>query len=173
MTCRALLVAILAGLLSACTTLPDKPIDDRHWTMQGKLSARIDGRTRIVSIDWLQSSDESNIVLSGPFGSGAVKLRVSPDGAWADEGEGEVRLDDLLAAEMSVQDLPWQQLSYWVRGIDASGRPLPTPFESGFWVMEILKKDENGPVLMTFTRDEFAVRLKVLKWAAIAETDRL
>ena len=156
---------LLILLVAGCATVKDAPPpSDRFWQMKGKLSVSFDGKTRVVSMDWRQSGDTSAIALQGPFGSGEANLSVTEDEIWVDTGDGARRFgpDQLIQLDDRSLDLPWHNLSYWVRGKKGpSGERISAEFEYGEWRIRIIRENAEGPELMAFEHPEIALRLRV------------
>lgn len=165
------LCLVLIFLVTGCSapSIVQQP-EDRYWHLEGKLSVRFEGKSRVVSLDWRQTGDSSDIQLTGPLGSGKVLLSVRDDEIWLDEGEGPQRVEPSQALTLtdSGLDLPWQDLSYWVRGlVGPSGQRLPESFEQGSWRISILRRSPDGPELMTFEHPDIDLRLRVKSLSGI------
>lgn len=161
MRVSALLVVLL---VSGCATMDAPPPANRHWQMTAKLSLSYEGETRLVTMDWRQVGDNSEISLKGPFGTGRVLVSVSPDDIWLDTGDDRRRFSP--EQPMTIDDrslyLPWRLLSYWVRGISGpSGIPIPDTYEQEEWQIRVIRRADFGPELMAFKHPDMALRLRV------------
>jgi len=132
--------------------------------MTGKLSVSYDGETRVVTMDWLQAGDDSEISLKGPFGTGRALVSVTRDEIWLDTGNDRQRFDpgEAMALDDRSLYLPWRLLSYWVRGISGpSGSPIPDTYREGEWQIRVIRRGDFGPELMAFEHPDIALRLRV------------
>ncbi len=107
-----------------------------HWQVQGKLGYRNSESSGSAWFDWIQEGDNFTIYLSGPFGTGTVKISGTPLIVTLSQ-PGK---DDLSASSSAVLTqnlfgwhLPVEQLRYWARGIpaNASSSTIETFNEQG------------------------------------------
>jgi outer membrane lipoprotein LolB len=162
-------------LLTSCATLHD-PVDvgATYWRLDGKLSIRAGDRSRIVSIDWQQRGDSSDIHLKGPLGAGDVHIRTAGNQLAIDSGgRSEVYpLDQDLVIEGDSFRLPWKRLAYWVRGLQGPDMaPIQGKFTQDDWSVSVLDSDYNGPILIVLNHPDVRLRLKVRRWQQGAEKE--
>lgn len=158
-------------LVAGCSTTIEAPVlQERYWQMKGKLSVSYEGKTHVVSVDWRQSGDDSEVTLNGPFGSGQADVVVRMNEVWIDTGEGPQRLNsnELLQIEGTSLYLPWRKLSYWIRGLTGpSGEALPQEYEQGLWQITTIRRNADGPELIAFRHPDIALRLRVQSLSGI------
>lgn len=160
MTLRFLLALILlTGLLTSCSLLQIAPLDTRiqslnaqtHWQVLGKISLRNAQESVTGLMNWQQSGDEFNVVISGPFGQGTTRLKGSETFAelYLPNQEAVYRSDsaEQLMVEMIGWSFPVNHLTYWVKGI-----PAPAPSEA-------MAQDELG-LITGFKQHGWRIELK-------------
>src|SRR5271157_4538595 len=121
--------AVLAGCVGMRPALTPAPWDQRLADLQRSRAWQLDGRAAVAlgkqgwqaSLDWRQRGAASEVHLSGPFGAGALVLKVTPAGLslnGAPPSDAVVaQLQDRLGFE-----LPLDNLRYWLLGVpDPSG----------------------------------------------------
>lgn len=133
--------AVVLGLsvgLAACSTMPEKPLQEYrlseiralqqldNWKLEGRLSL-VDERDSVAaSIAWRHTPDADNIELSGPLAQGRVLVVILPGQVVVDQGEGPQvyagTADEVFARQMGV-DMPVAALRYWVLGLNDPARP--------------------------------------------------
>jgi len=80
--------AVLAGCVSVRPAFAPVPWDQRLADLQRSSAWQLDGRAAVAlgkqgwqaSLDWRQRGAASEVHLSGPFGAGALLLKVTPAG---------------------------------------------------------------------------------------------
>jgi outer membrane biogenesis lipoprotein LolB len=159
---------VLLSLLASCATLHDPvELDATYWRFDGKLSIQAGDRSRIVSIDWQQRGDSSDIHLNGPLGTGDVHIRAAGNQLVIDSG-GSSRvypLDQDLVIEGDSFRLPWKRLAYWMRGLQGPGMaPIEGEFLQDDWSVSVLDSDNTGPILIVLNHPDVRLRLKVRRW---------
>ena len=166
--CWLLLTLLLAGCVSLTPdgqpeAMPNAIQSADHWRMKGKLAIRHEGKSRTVSLDWQQSNDQSRILLKGPLGAELAEIKADPTGIEIDLGDGPEPYANTYPRAHPMSDLPWGNLSYWVRGLTGpENQLLPDAFNTGQWQVATLRRNAQGqPTLMTFTHPDISLRLKV------------
>jgi outer membrane biogenesis lipoprotein LolB len=158
----------LLSLLAACAPLHDPAdLDATYWHFDGKLSIQAGDRSRIVSIDWQQRGDSSDIHLNGPLGTGDVHIQAGGNQLVIDTGgNSEVYpLDQDLVIEGDSFRLPWKRLAYWVRGLQGPDMaPIEGEFLQDDWSVSVLESDNIGPILVVLNHPDVRLRLKVRRW---------
>ena len=158
----------LLTLLASCATPHDPAdLDLMDWSLGGKLSIQEGGRSRVVTIDWQQSGDSSDIRLKGPLGIGDVHIRTIGNELVIDTGNSSqvYPLDQDLVIKGDSFRLPWKRLAYWVQGLQGPGMtPIEGLFLQDDWSVSILDTDNSGPVLIVLSHPEVRLRLKVYHW---------
>lgn len=142
---RALAPIAVAGLtllLSACQSLPDKPVESPltttanqqaaakvvNWKIQGKLGLALGKRRYSVAVnEWQQAADWTDIHLSSVLASmGSIRIQGN-DRQLSLSRSGQAthtstKPDALLAKELGAP-LPLRHLRYWVKGIPDPDAP--------------------------------------------------
>lgn len=160
MPARFLAVAALAMLaLAACAPVPPRPpVADpeaafaQHraaltrvdrWQLNGSLAVQARGEGGQARVDWRQREESFDIRLTGPLGSGAVRLSGNGEGATlAVNGE---RLNDPDPAWLLYQQTGWwipvESLRWWALG-------LPAPDLPAHWTLneqgQLARLEQNG-----------------------------
>ena len=92
------------------------------WQLDGRAAAAFGRQGWQASLDWRQRGDETEAHLSGPFGVGALVLKMTPAGLslnGAPPSDAVVaQLQDRLGFE-----LPLDNLRYWLLGIPDPNSP--------------------------------------------------
>ncbi|HMK84783.1 MAG TPA: lipoprotein insertase outer membrane protein LolB [Steroidobacteraceae bacterium] len=125
--CCALLVGC-ASLKSVRPALAPAPWETRVVELRRASSWRLDGRAAVAfgqqgwqaSLDWQQSEAVSELHLAGPFGAGALDIKLTPAGVSLNgappSDEVVTQLEDRLGFEP-----PLENLRYWLLGIPDPG----------------------------------------------------
>lgn len=168
---RLCLILGLTLVLAACTSVRQaKNAPAESWRMTGKLVLQTPAASRVLSIAWIQTDDQSDIRLSGPLGVGVATIAASPDEVIVDTGDEISRYrpgDELMTTGLGALQLPWHALVWWVRGWeDATRTPLPAAgVRNGDWVFTVQQTDAEGPRQMLLEHPEVRLRLKVRQWS--------
>ncbi|WP_373187341.1 lipoprotein insertase outer membrane protein LolB [Halopseudomonas sp.] len=137
---RPTLLIVLAGILSACTSLHQRETLDfggdtaawqahrsavqpvRSWTLQGKIGVRAPEESGSGTLTWIQQQGDYDIRISGPLGRGATRLQGNEQGVILDMA-GQPTLRAASAEELLEQQTGWrlpvEHLLWWVRGLPA------------------------------------------------------
>ena len=194
--CSAALLAMLALLLAGCAAPPKRPLptdvdtawrvhqsllaDLSRWRPTASLAVRAGREGGQAYMDWRQRDQAYDIRLSGPVGSGAVRLSGEGGGATLRLANGE-RLSDPDPARLLYTQLGWwipvDSLRYWAVG-------LPDPAMPAVWSLDdygrLATLRQNGwevrfetyapvgtldlPERMTLTGHDAKVRLLARRW---------
>lgn len=151
----------IALALAGCATAPRSPesVDWAarqsaleavpNWRMTGRVAVAVDGQGASGSLDWRQAGGTSELAISGPFGAGALRVTLGPQGmrledaagTWVEGAEAERLLADRLGTAVPVASL-----RYWVLGVPAPGQPfagaaggaaVPGAFEQSGWQVSV------------------------------------
>lgn len=185
--------ALLATLaLAGCTAAPRLPDTGdwpgrraelqalEAWRMSGRVAVSVDGQGASARLDWRQAGAASDLLLSGPFNSGALRVRLGPAGLLLEDGRGG-RLEDEEArrflADRLGTDLPLGALRYWMLGTPAPGEPYsevigpdgrPSAFDQAGWRVEIARYAPAPagalPASLKAERGPARVKLVVSRW---------
>ena len=199
-TQRLRLLAALAGalLLHACAITPSKNVPPltaaEQQTLLRELSAyTLDGRVGVragdkgwqANVHWQQRGDVSEVRLSGPFGAGALKLRLQGSELQMTDSRGH-KLQGEEASSALREQLgfvpPLTSLRYWLLGLpdpalqaDPAARGADatvTQFDQQDWHLayedfrgEVVARGKlNLPRKLTATREAIRLRLVVDRW---------
>lgn len=192
----SLLVALALFVLAACAPAPTRPpVADpeaawsRHhatvsqltdWRMNGSLAVEARGEGGQVRVDWRQRDRSFDIRLTGPLGSGVVRLSGSDEGATLVLGNGERHQatdPSWLLYQQTGWWIPVEALRWWVLGLPAPDLPaqlalddqgrLARLAQSG-WIIRFDRYMTEGgidvPGRVIASAEEAAVRLVVRRW---------
>ncbi|MBT5032305.1 MAG: outer membrane lipoprotein LolB [Proteobacteria bacterium] len=90
------------------------------WTMRGRIAVRFDNKGETGSILWRESAAQQSVRLNGPFGAGAVELKVDALGAEITDRNGNSRRAtnaQTLLFESTGWIVPVANLRYWLQGL--------------------------------------------------------
>ncbi len=179
--------AVLAGCAGMRPALRPAPWDQRLADLQRSSSWQLDGRAAVAlgkqgwqaSLDWHQRGAASEVRLSGPFGAGAMLLKVTPAGLSINGAPPS----DAVAAQLQDRlgfELPLDNLRYWLLGV-----PDPsTDFEltrndqdralhltQAGWSIEYDRYLPNNgdllPARLVMSRADARVRIAVDRWEGL------
>ncbi len=129
---------VLAGvsLLAGCATLPEPPgvVDPAltwqarraalepltRWELTGRVAFRSAAEGGSATLSWRRQAGHHAIDLTGPLGSGHVRLTQDADGAELRDSDRNVLRDtsaEVLLARATGWQLPVNGLNYWVLGL--------------------------------------------------------
>jgi outer membrane lipoprotein LolB len=140
---RALALAAVLALLSACRTAPPPapaivgPGDDAPWPEQRAALAKLDrynltGRVAVAangqgftaSLRYEQQPAQSSLALDGPLGIGGLRVALAGEDLRIETSRGE-KLDGLAAREELERrlgfPLPLDEMRWWLLGLPAPG----------------------------------------------------
>jgi outer membrane lipoprotein LolB len=119
-----LFCSVFAGCATTRPTLAPVPWDRRvedlqhasAWQLDGRAAAALGQQGWQASLDWRQRGEATDVHLSGPFGVGALVIRMTPVGLSLN---GAPPSDAVLAQlqERLGFELPLDNLRYWLLGI--------------------------------------------------------
>lgn len=160
---RALSLAILVLLLSACAHRPVQPVYTNialpeYWEAEGKAALRTEERGGNVYFTWTQQGPDYHIIVRGPLGLGRAELTGNPEQVTlvADNIEkvSAGSLEELLEIT-THRHAPVSHALHWLTAEpgsssaevtrDAEGRPLKI-IEDG-WTIDYLEWSEEAPRL--------------------------
>lgn len=150
------------------------------WRMSGRVAVAVRGEGASGNLEWHESGGVSDLRISGPFGAGALRVTLGPQGMRLEDGEGtwlEGEQAERLLAERLGAEVPLAALRHWVLGAPAPGVPfagLPgshggSPgFNQAGWQVSVDRwQPAPGNVLparLTLERDGTRIRLAVTRW---------
>lgn len=166
------------AVITACSSLPKQPSDSTtHWQLHGKIGIKTPQNSQSALINWQQADDKYNIVLSGPFGAGAVKINGDVSGVSLKRA-GQPTLHAKDANALIQENLGWalpiEQARYWVRGLpdptspsqvsnDVNGN-LKTIAQNG-WLIDY-RINQSLPKRVKLSNSAFGIKLTLIikKW---------
>jgi len=191
-----LAIVVVAALLAGCATIvhpggaPDQAAWQAHrqrlagidtWHLQGRIGVTTQHHGGSASLDWRETGDHMTLLLSGPFGLGAVRLHGTAQEMQIRDSKGRswVTYTPEQALETSLGwPLPIASLRYWVLGLPAPGvgykvdvgaRGLPTRLAQQGWSVDYAAYKRSGglflPQNLSVTRGATRIKLIVSDWA--------
>lgn len=186
---RLLLLLTYCVVLSACVTTRPAPAplawEPRLNALQHASAWQLDGRAAVAlgtqgwqaSLNWHQNSAATEVHLAGPFGVGALVLKMTPEGLsmnGAPPGDaGLAQLQDRLGFE-----LPLGNLRYWLLGVPDPGSPFDLArndqdrarqLTQAGWTVDYDRYTSVGadllPAHLVLSREGVRVRIAVDHWA--------
>ena len=191
--------AVLTGalLLGACAVTPPRNVPELTaaeqqallrelsvYTLDGRVAVRVGEKGWQANVHWQQRGDVSEVRLSGPFGAGALKLRLQGTELRMTDSRGHELRGDAAASALQEQlgfDPPLNSLRYWLLGLPDPAVPgestggaeaTATEFDQQQWHLRHedfrMETTARGKVRMprklTATREEIRLRLVVDRW---------
>ena len=124
-------------LLASCADQPKRTSNDTswqnratqlkaltHWKASGKLALRTQDKSESASLQWEQSDNVTQIVLSGPLGLSATSIQSDQSSLTIEQGGQTQHYDISAGTTHTAWDLPVQALPYWILGLPAPGEPV-------------------------------------------------
>jgi len=116
--------AVLAGCAAMHPARAPAPWEQRLADLQHSSTWQLDGRAAVAlgkqgwqaSLDWRQSGEASEVHLAGPFGAGAMVLKMTPAGLSLNGAPAS----DAVMAQLQERlgfELPLDNLRYWLLGV--------------------------------------------------------
>ena len=146
-SCRAVGPALLALMLGGCSTQAPQPLATdvaplwqhrlaqletiQAWSFQGRVAVRRGKEAWNVKLDWSQSFDHYDLLLTAPWGQGAVRLHGENGRAVLEAPDRAPLVAENPQALLSRQvgwRVPVTQLRYWLLG-----RPEPNQNAAISW----------------------------------------
>jgi outer membrane lipoprotein LolB len=124
-----------SAILAGCATIRpatapaqwDRRVEDLQrastWQLDGRAAAALGRQGWQASLDWRQRGGESEAHLSGPFGVGALVLKMTPAGLSLNGAPPS----DAVVAQLQERlgfELPLDNLRYWLLGIPDPNSPF-------------------------------------------------
>jgi len=173
-------LALLALILSACSTMPDKTTaPEDSWRLKGKLGVSHANDSESALLDWLDCGRRWQIRLLGPLGTTGALIEGGDDEAvWLKVSGREpvtARSVDTMATSLGWP-MPVSGLRHWVQG-----RPSPdAPYDAGDgdpqgrlttleqlgWMIRFDRYDEQGelPGRVRLQRQDLKVTILKREW---------
>lgn len=138
MYCKRLITLLFIGILSACSSINDKPVDNaqanqgiesrikqlsqlKNWTLAGKIAFISKDARQSATLHWQNNAENEteSLNLSTLFGIKVLELNRQQDN-FTLEVDGELyhtdNLDDLIAA-LTGLNLPTRAMNHWLKGL--------------------------------------------------------
>jgi outer membrane lipoprotein LolB len=91
------------------------------WQLQGRAAVALGKQGWQASLDWRQHAEASEVHLAGPFGAGALVLKLTAEGLSLNGAPPS----DAVAAQLQDRlgfELPLDNLRYWLLGVPTRAR---------------------------------------------------
>jgi outer membrane lipoprotein LolB len=194
---RLVPLAALAALLHACAVTPPKNLPELTpqqqqallrelpgYALDGRVGVRAGEKGWQANVHWQQRGDVSEVRLSGPFGAGALRLRLDGDELQMTDSRGH-QLQGEQATNALREQLgflpPLTSLRNWLLGLpDASLTPAAASdgpggaveFQQQDWHLRYedfrdeatLRGKVRVPGKLTATHEQIRLRLVVDRW---------
>lgn len=150
------------------------------WRMTGRVAVAVGGDGASGSLEWHEAGGVSDLRISGPFGAGAMRVTLGPQGMRLEDSEGawvEGAQAERLLAERLGTEVPLTSLRYWVLGTPAPGLPftatagghgVPPAFEQAGWQVSVdrwyLVSGSLLPARLTAELAGARIKLAVNRW---------
>lgn len=161
---------LIAGALSSCTTItPTSSVSAtkiswkerqltlnrlQNWQLNGKIGVQTARDSGSASVDWKQNHQQFIISLSGPLGSGGLKLTGHPGIVTLDTSDGKhfsANSAEQLLSKQWGWNLPVSHLNYWVRGLPAPSSAYTSQLDSSQRLSELVQQGWHVQ-FMSYTR---------------------
>lgn len=153
-------------LLVGCTVQPIRSAslsaaDLGRFALTGRLAVQQGEAQHHLSIDWLHTPEQDEILLTTPFGQGIAEITRNTDGArlrLADRREFSAADADTLAEQVFGFRLPLSASPRWLLGEGAEIAP---------WRVTVVEREGEWPRIVELVRDDIQVRLKIDEWRPV------
>lgn len=186
MAVRFAIFGLFVLLLMACSTLPEKPVQEylladmqhlqqqQSWRFEGRLAMSDERDSVSAAISWRHHPEGDEIELTGPLSQGRVLVLVSADEVVIDEGDGQRvypgKVDEVVTAQLGV-DMPVNALRYWVLGVNDPGQAYVEHtggFSQNGWQVSFKEmqqvKAQWLPKKVTAEKNKTKIKLIVDQW---------
>lgn len=189
-------IALTLALLAGCAAQPSQRDTERSadqwqaqqarlqqlktWELNGKVGLRTPEDSTSANLDWRQTPYHFRMLLSGPAGSGRSVLEGREGRVSLTTGEGrfEAESPEQLMQQQMGWSLPVSDLTDWIRGLPADGRPhrmtqdslaFPARLEQDGWTIDYRQWTRADglwlPSRMVMNHgDDLRVTLVVTRW---------
>lgn len=186
MIINRILLFLSALLLTACSSVSDKPIDvyqladmrplqqQKQWYFEGRLALADERDSISASVNWRHGLERDDIEFTGPLAQGRLLISVVADTVIVDDGDKrqEFRgpVEDVLAEQLGVV-MPVNALRYWVLGV-VDPRQQFIEWADGFmqagWRVSFKEMQRVNAVLLprkiNAEKDKTRIKLVVDQW---------
>jgi len=185
LACGAIAGSVLiGGCASVRPALAPAPWPQRLAELQRTNAWQLDGRTAVAlgqqgwqaSLDWRQQGEVSEVHLAGPFGAGALTLKLTPAGLSLNGAPPSEAVVAQLQERLGF-DLPLEPLRYWLLGIPDPGSTFELTRNAQDraahlaqmgWTIEYERyipiKGDLMPARLVLSRANARVRIAVDRW---------
>ena len=187
---RVALIFLSSSALCACVTTRQAPPpaavgwEQRAGYLQKTASWQLDGRAAVAvgtqgwqaTLNWQERGDAAEVHLSGPFGVGALVLKLTPDGLSLNGAPPSDAVLTQLQERLGV-DLPFDHLRFWLLGVPDPGAVFELKRNAQDRALQLTQGDwsidydrympVDGDVLpahLVLTREGVRVRIAVDRW---------
>ena len=146
------------------------------WQLQGRAAVALGKQGWQASLDWRQHAEASEVHLAGPFGAGALVLKLTAEGLSLNGAPPS----DAVAAQLQDRlgfELPLDNLRYWLLGVPDPGSSFELTRNAQDRALHLAQADwsidydryvpNNGdwlPTRLVLTREDARVRIVVDRW---------
>ena len=193
---RAIVPVMVALLLAACSSKAPPPVAadvaplwQHHlaqletvttWSFQGRVAVRQGKEAWNVKLDWSQSRDRYALLLTAPWGQGAVRLYGEVGRAVLEAPDRAPRVAEnpqILLARQVGWRVPVTQLRYWMLGrpepdqsaaIEWDGQGRVSHMDQAGWSVDYRRYGDVGglslPTKIELKNEALRLRLVIDKW---------
>jgi outer membrane lipoprotein LolB len=186
---RAAVLALLAGLIAGCASLPVPPPLNPAGTpdafaFSGRLAVHERDNNVTGSVHWRHEAARDDILLSTPLGQGVAQIVNDANGATLTTNDGKTyRAADAeqLTAKITGWRIPVSGLTFWLRGLPQGGSTAREERDDkgrlkllaqDDWKIEYPAyfdaPDDALPKRIVLTRPEFELKLVIDNWERAA-----
>jgi len=152
-----------------------------QWQLEAKLGYRSPNDSGSAWLEWQQQNRHFDVHLSGPFGTGATRLKGDPDYVvMTQPGKDELiaATSEELIGHLLGLPLPIEALTYWVRGIPSPSLQISeramnkdgtlAALTQGNWQLEFSRYAQYGdwvlPSKLSGKNGELGFKLIIKEW---------
>lgn len=167
------MIAVLALLLGACSSLPNTPLptssrNQGDFSISSRISARTTEQSFAGMMTWQHTRTEDEVLLSSPLGQGVARILSTPNGATIENAQGEQRsapdAESLTAALLGWR-MPLSHLSDWLNDSSSSDEQL----HEGWRIRYIQRDDQHRPTALDLSYGDVEIRLRAIRWETPAK----
>ncbi len=165
---KAFLIACLALLQAACSSLPSAPllIAPRHqgdFSISSRISARSSEQSFAGLMTWQHHRATDEVLLSSPLGQGVARILSTPAGASIENAQGERRSApdaESLTAELLGWRMPLNHLSDWLNDTGNAEEQL----HDGWRIRYIQRDAQQRPTALDLSYRDVEIHLRAIRW---------
>jgi outer membrane lipoprotein LolB len=139
---RNILLSLLVAIVSACASLPSKPVTEEshqlwqqrqqqlksltNWAIRGRVALFVDDKVYNLGMAWTRKDQHHIINLEAALGQGMIRLEKTPGHAEMTTSEGETYYGhnaQQLLTRTTQLTLPVEGLETWIKGLGHENSP--------------------------------------------------